>query len=104
VKGFGWIVKPLTTILKQDGFLWLGAATESFQQLKKALTKAPVLALPNFQKKFVVEIDALGMGVGVVLMQDQYPIAFISRTLNNQQQALPTYEKELLVVVFVVQK
>jgi len=36
-------------------------------------------------------------------MQDQHPIAFISRTLNRQQQALFTYEKELLAVVFAIQ-
>ena len=48
LKGFGWIAKPLTDLLKQDGFLWSEATTESFQQLKEALTKAPVLALPNF--------------------------------------------------------
>ena len=72
--------------------------------MKEALKKAPVLALPNFQKKLVVETNALGMGVGAILMKDQHPITFISRTLNKQQQSLSTYEKELLVVVFAVQK
>jgi len=55
VKGFEWIAKLLTNLLKQDRFLCSEAMTKSFQQLKEALTKAPVLTLPNFQKKFVVE-------------------------------------------------
>ena len=51
-----------------------------------------------------MEVDASGLGLGVVLMQNHHPIAFIGRSLNTQQQSLSTYEKELLAVVFVVQK
>ena len=60
--------------------------------------------MPNFTQIFVIEVDASGQGIGVVLMQQHHPIAFISRMLNQQQQALSTYEKELLAVVFAVQK
>ena len=64
--------------------------------MKDLLVSTPILALPNFDKEFVVEADASGTGIGVVLMQDNHPIAFISRSLNVQQQSLSTYEKELL--------
>jgi len=56
-----------------------------------------VLTLPDFSKVFVVEIDVSGSGIDVVLMQDHYPIAFISKALNIHQ-------KELLAVVFAIQK
>ncbi|XP_040873462.1 uncharacterized protein [Glycine max] len=57
----------------------------AFQQLKKKLTETPVLALPDCSKTFVVEVDASGLGIGAVLMQDHHSIAYISRHLNHQQ-------------------
>lgn len=50
----------------------------SFNNLKRALTTAPILALPNFLKEFELEDDALGIRIGVVLMQDWLPIAFFN--------------------------
>ena len=104
VRGFGGIARPLTNMLKKNNFHWSDEAKAAFQSLKYSLIQSLVLALPDFSKVFVVEVDASGYGIGVVLMQNHHPIAFISRVLNIQQQSLSTYEKELLAVVFVVQK
>lgn len=68
------------------------------------MIKAPVLALPNFNKPFVIETDASGGGMGAVLMQQGQPIAFMSKALSTQHQALSVYEKELLALVSAVQK
>ena len=101
---FGIVTKPLIEMLKKDSFVWSTAATLAFQHLKQLLSSTSALALPNYSKEFMVEVDASGFGIGAVLMQDSHPIAYISRTLNKQQQSLSTYEKELLVVVFAVHK
>lgn len=104
VKDFGTIARPLTTLTKKEGFSWCPEADDSFGGLKNALCKAPVLALPRFDKPFVVETDASGSGIGAVLMQEGHPVAYISRHLKGKQLHLSIYEKELLAVVFAVQK
>ena len=60
--------KPLNDMLKKDNFCWTQEAKLAFQKLKDLLVSAPILDLPNFDKEFVVEADALGTGIGVVLM------------------------------------
>ena len=76
--------------------MWTSLTKQAFQTLKKALTSAPVLPLPNFEKTFVVETDASDKGIGAVLQQDGHPIAFVSRALGPKNQGLSTYEKESL--------
>ena len=58
-----------------------------------------MLALPDFSKVFTVETDASQKGIRAVLMQDEHPLAYLSRW-----QKLSVYEKELLAVVTAVQK
>lgn len=104
MRNFGTIAKPLSALTKKDSFTWCDEAQVAFEKLKTALCKAPVLALPLFDKPFVVETDACGHGIGAVLMQEGHPLAYISRHLKGKQLHLSIYEKELLAVVFAVQK
>jgi hypothetical protein len=70
VKNYGKIAAPLTSLLKKNSFTWTPATTQDFQTLKTAMCTTSVLALPNFTKTFVLECDASGKGIGVVLMQE----------------------------------
>lgn len=91
-------------LLKRDKIVWNPTAETTFITLKNALRTAPVLALLDFSKSFVVEMDASAIGIGAILIQGGHPIAFISKTLSARHQSLSAYEKELLAILFVVKK
>lgn len=99
VKNYGSISKPLTQLLKNDAFAWQEDALEAFRNLKKAITQPPVPSLLDLNKPFMVKTDASGSGLGVVLMQEEHHIAFISKSLGPRQQALSTYEREMLAIL-----
>jgi hypothetical protein len=68
IHNYGTIVTPLTALLKKEGFTWNDDAAAAFNALKGAMTSAPVLALPDFAKPFVVECDASTYGFSAVLV------------------------------------
>ncbi|WVZ81753.1 LOW QUALITY PROTEIN: hypothetical protein U9M48_029095 [Paspalum notatum var. saurae] len=96
IHNYGFIAAPLTILLKKDGFSWGEEATAAFAALKAAVTTAPVLAVPDFTKPFIVECDASSHGFGAVLIQDGHPIAFFSRLVAPRHHALAAYERELI--------
>lgn len=68
------------------------------------MVTTPVLALPNFQETFVVETDACDIGIGVVLIQQERPIAFLSKALGDTHKSKSIYEKEFLSLIMAVEK
>lgn len=54
----------------------------------------PVLALPDFQKQFMIEDVVFATGITVVLSQEGHPIAYYIKALGVQNQKLSIYEKE----------
>ncbi|WVZ63308.1 hypothetical protein U9M48_012949, partial [Paspalum notatum var. saurae] len=69
IENFSKTAKPMTSLLEKDAeFRWTDAQQAAFDELKKRLTTAPMLALPDQQKKFIVYCDASRDGLGCVLI------------------------------------
>jgi hypothetical protein len=102
VKNYGKIVAPLTALLKKNSFTWTPTVAQDFQTLKMAMCTIPVLALPDFTNTFVLECDASGKGIGVVLMQEGQPLAFTSKQLSKINLGKSIYEKEMLAILHAV--
>ena len=82
--------------------MWTSIHQTAFDQLKQALTTAPVLQLPDFSKVFTIETDASAKGIGAILQQEGHPIAYISKALGPKNQSLSKYEKECLAILMAV--
>ncbi|CAL2238354.1 unnamed protein product [Prunus armeniaca] len=103
VEGFSSIATPLTQLTRKDvKFEWTEECEQSFQELKKRLTTAPVLALPDNSGNFVIYSDASLQGLGCVLMQHDRVIAYASRQLKKHEQNYPVHDLELAAVVFTL--
>ncbi|XP_061370333.1 uncharacterized protein LOC133313043 [Gastrolobium bilobum] len=104
VCNYASIAAPLTDLLKTDSFVWSNKAHTAFISLKTAMTSAPVLSLPNFSIEFIVESDASDLGVGVVLLQSEHPIAYFSKKLSLRMQKSSAYVRELYAITESVKK
>jgi hypothetical protein len=77
IKGFSKISKPMNELLEKDKkFEWTSAYETSFQELKKRLTTALILVMPDMEKPFSIYCDASGQGLGCVPMQDGHVVAY----------------------------
>ncbi|CAN6686515.1 unnamed protein product [Malus baccata var. baccata] len=109
IKDFSKISRPLCNLLAKDApFVFYEACLKAFKKLKTLLTTAPIIAVLNWSLPFELMCDASDYAVGAVLGQrkDRLPqvIYYASRTLNDAQLNYATIEKELLAVVFALDK
>lgn len=105
VRNYASISKPLTVLLhKNIPFIWTIDTQVAFDTLKHALVTAPVLALPDFACTFIVETDVCDVGIGAVLIQNNHPLAFVSKSLGPRNRGLSTYEKEYMAILLAVEQ
>ncbi|GKD94888.1 reverse transcriptase domain-containing protein [Tanacetum coccineum] len=99
----------MTKLLEKDAvFNFNKQCIEAFELLKDKLTNAPIMVLPDWLQPFELMCDARDFVVGAVLRQREGKhfrlIHFASKTLNNTQQNYMVTKKELLAVVFALDK
>ena len=109
IKDFSKIIKPLYKLLEKDAkFAYGKDCQESFEELKFHLTTAPIVRAPNWQLPFEVMCDASDLAIGAVLGQREngkpHVVYYASKTLNEAQRNYTTTEKELLTVVYALDK
>ncbi|XP_020417839.1 uncharacterized protein LOC109948603 [Prunus persica] len=109
IKDFSKITKPLCKLLLKDSeFNFDSDCLEAFNLLKTKLTTAPVIMAPDWELPFEIMCDASDYAIGAVLGQRKnkllHVIHYASRTLNDAQLNYATTEKELLAVVFALDK
>ena len=100
------ICEPIRTLTHKDViFKWSEVHDKAFAELKSAITSAPVLAyFDPSDKNLVIQCDASQYGLGFVLMQNDKPIKYGSRALTSSERNYAQIEKELLAVMFSVEK
>ena len=109
IKDFSKISHPLCKLLQKDVvFHFDDNCKSAFDTLKGSLTSAPVVRPPNWSLPFEIMCDASNFAVGAVLGQKEgrasYVIYYASRTLDGAQCNYSTTEKELLAIVFALEK
>ncbi|GJU65994.1 hypothetical protein Tco_0743613 [Tanacetum coccineum] len=83
-------------------FDWGNKQEAAFQLLKEKLCSAPILALPEGAKNFVIYCDVSHKGLGALLMENEKVIAYASRQLKIHEKNYMTHDLELGAVVFTI--
>ena len=109
IKDFSQISRPFTDLLaKNVPFEFADECLKAFHTLKKALISAPIIQPPDWSLPFEIMCDASDYAVGAVLGQTKdkkhHAIAYASKTLTGAQLNYATTEKELLAVIFAIDK
>jgi len=107
IKDFSKKADALYELLKKEtAYSWTDKQQEAFEELKKAITTAPVVRYPDFEKPFLLYTDASLTGLGAVLAQkegkEEYVIAYASRTLSAAERNYGITELECLAIVWAV--
>ena len=111
VPRFSETAAPLYQLTKKEHtWEWTTACAEAFEELKRALTSAPILLLPDPRQPFVLMTDASDKQIGAVVLQrsphdhELHPVVYQSRTLDIHQARYATIEKECLALVWAIQE
>ena len=101
IPNFSQLAAPLRMLLeKNTAWHWDVQQQNSFERLKQTITNAPVLKYYDVNKHVTIQVDASPDGLGAVLLQDERPVAYASRSLTQTQRNYAQIEKEMLAITF----
>ena len=103
IEDFSHLAAPMMRLTQKEvRFDWDDRCEEAFQELKRRLTSAPILIVPDRGQGYTVYCDASRAELGCVLMQSGRVVAYGSRQLKNHEQNYPTHDMEFAPVVFAL--
>ena len=99
------VMRPISDLTRPDiEWSWTSTHDKAFEEVKYLLTVAPVLAYFDPTKELAIQCDASGQGLGAALLQEGRPLAYASRALSDTETRYATIEKEMLAIVFALEK
>lgn len=105
IPNFSIETQALRDLLKKDVlFKWEESQQRAFETIKESLTKRPVLQFFDPRKEIVISVDSSNSGIGTCLLQDNKPVCYSSKALTETQKHYAQIEKELLAVLYGLQK
>ena len=103
IEDFSRLATPMIILTgKGVKFGWDDLCEKAFQELKRRLTSAPILTVPEQEQRYTVYCDAFKDGLGCVLMHSERVIAYGSKQLKNHEQNYPTHDLKLVAIVFAL--
>lgn len=105
INGYSKLCRPINDLLKKDTqFSWGKNQQEAFEELKKQFTEVPLLAWPDFIKKWTVETDSSGFAWGAILSQmgndgKLHPVAYASKSFSDAEIRYDIHDRELAAIV-----
>jgi hypothetical protein len=106
LKNYAAIVSPLTDLLQANTpFIWTTECQQAMNTIKQLLTTAPILALPRFDRPFILDTDCSNISMGSVLSQldddrNERVICYSSKKLTDRQKNYCVTRRELLAVIY----
>lgn len=101
ISNLSGINQPLRQLLEKNvEWHWEDSQKKSFNELKKAITTAPVLQFYDENEDVLLSVDSSKDALGACILQNGHPVAYASRALNKSEQNYAQIEKEMAAIVF----
>jgi len=103
--------RPLFDLTRsKQAWTWSGREQTAFEDLKTAVTTAPVLMSSQDSEPFWVEADSSDFATGAVLSQQLttdgkwHPVVFYSKSLSSVERNYEIHDKEMLAIICALEE